>query len=274
MKRTSLLLALVASLVLMLTIGCTDLVKVMAASPEVVENSSTFRMKGLPSFNAIEARQGIEVTHDTRGKAGVVVTTNLKDTTLLNIRVEGKTLIIAYQPQVTNLGHKVKTTVSVSAADIVDYQASSAASIEVREDFYLPRTLSFRASSAGSIRARNFEATSVSVKSSSAANIFLDHFSTRHTAVDVSSGASVQLQRIGGGNLSTEVSSGASLSLSGHASDGKLSASSGASLDAAALHLKTATATASSGASVTLNAEQANTDASSGGSVKNVFKRK
>lgn len=266
MKRLFLSFITVVSLVVLAS--CVYILPNMGkGSVETLSKQTTFNVQPNGHFDAILAQQAIQVKYTQGGKPGIKVTTNLKDTELLDIRVKEETLIVGYKPTVTRIDENVKTLVEITGYNVNEFKTTSSADLVVNAPYTAHGELELDATSGSSIAVSQFKADEVSADATSAATIILEWGTVRKFDGDATSGASIHVAKLTADKVSAEASSGADIRLNGTAKRIEYKASSGASIKAKELVAETGEAHASSGSSIHANAKHLNQRSSSGGEV-------
>lgn len=172
-------------------------------------------------FTKISVSAGINVEL-RKGPRSVKVEADDNLMKFIETEVEGKTLRIGIRDN-TNL-QDTHITVYVTAPEIDDINASSAADVDVKDELKSNGKISLTASSSGSINTK-LDAPEVNAESSSAGSISISG-RTKNFSATSSSGASVKASELLSENTTAEASSGAdidtyaSVSMDGNASSG------------------------------------------------------
>lgn len=269
MKRYASFFLIVLALIGMTS--CKMVIPTSMHSPAINSTPTIIILDNVARFTTISSQQGIEVLYEPNGKPSITITTNLKDTSLLDIRVKNGELIAAYKPYVSSIGKNVKTTVQVTGyAGVNDFLASSSATIRIAP-LKIDNKVAFSCSSSADIIAQDLTCRALSVSASSSADVRINKLHTDELNTSVSSGADTDIKFWKGNTLTASVSSGGDITIEGTGHSGRLSASSGGDINAGGLTLSTAIAEASSGSDIVCNARQLQANNSSGGEVRNIY---
>lgn len=124
------------------------------------------------AITAIDASQAISVKFiQTDGTPKVTVTTRKAYADHLNIRMDGTTLVAAFKPGSHIPEQGVEVVVKAPALNSV--KATSAASINLNDEFAVDGDFRIETSSAGSVKAKKFKCQNLTANSSSASQILL-----------------------------------------------------------------------------------------------------
>lgn len=145
-----------------------------------------------------------------------------------------------------------RATVTVSAPDVSEFNASSGGSITMT-------------------KALNLHNKQCELSASSGALINLVDINCGNLEADATSGSDIKINQISANSVDADASSGAEITLSGKCTSVSFEASSGASINAGKLTAQNGTATTSSGGSVSCNVKKSlnKNKHRSGGSIKN-----
>lgn len=245
--------------------------KVEKSDVETITKCRLISSEQMANFDAIKAKQRISVIYSQGGKPEVRVYTDVKDSTLLNIRVEDNELILEYKPSVKRIDESVHTIVEVSGYNVNDFDVTSGAEIELKEAYVTTGEVELEGSSSGRITFLNLKADKVNAKVSSGAEVRFEGV-VRELEAEASSGAAINVPNITAEEISADASSGAGIHLKGTATRVSYEASSGASLKAGDLAAEKGEVKASSGASVKANVKYLTQKTSSGASLQNVIR--
>lgn len=195
----------------------------------------------------ISVHRGIEVNYSYGEKPRLAVTTNLQDTSLINIEVQDGMLVLTYDKQLRNTDN-VETLINITGQKNISlFETTSAARLSLTQPEF--ENLALTSSSGSSISLYLGEGRSVKANSSSGGQIAMERVGLEELYIGASSGATFQLVQ---GNISqqlaVEASSGASVTLSGKAKLIHYDASSGAAIDATHLQGQIGKTKVSSGA--------------------------
>ena len=218
------------------------------------------RSVNLTNFSAIDASHGIQVTY-TPGKlspASVTAPDYVYD--YLKISVSKGTLKLGIDNKFFEHHNAFagKVTISVSAPEVNDFEASSGSSINVAGALRVSGKCSFDISSGASVNcAHQLTAQKIDIEVSSGASMKAAKFDCHELEVDLSSGASATLAGIAADEVDAEASSGSSMKLEGKTKLFKADTSSGASIHAGNLSAVKGNLEASSGSSIEHNTSDA-----------------
>lgn len=254
--------------------SCSHFARVRTADEWVLPNQQSVSYNlPLPSnLTAIEANEGIEVRYTFGNQPSLKVTTNLSDTTLLNIYNSGGTLIFSYQISKNQLANVHTIIEIVGPRAIRSFEASSAASIIfTQEQLSLDVLDELEANSAGRIEVKQLTLGSpLQINCNSAGHIEIEKLSAPNLHLECSSSAKITVKEAQIANLiEAEASSAATISIQGKAQSAHYEASSGSTIEASKLQAQQGRATASSGAEIQSNNLKHLGEETSGGEVIN-----
>lgn len=257
-------------------------------------------------FTEIETRGAMHVIYTAGPETSVVIETDGNDFSDADVSVRNGKLVIArvstdktrlfnrsHRIRVTNNGQTVHVNGKRVPAYTVRVTSPELNGIEVRRRSWAEvtgvnarqfdasasadgrltlagqaQTGKLKASSAGTIRAADFQAGTLTATASSAGELTATVSGTGENALSVSSAGEMSVRSLQPASFSVSASSGSDMKISGACRTISVTASSGSSVNAADLTCTTASARASSGASVRAHASEAGDgNASSGGSV-------
>lgn len=225
--------------------------------------------KEVETLTTISVYQGIEVRVNPTGEKKITITSNLKDPTLLEIKLENNSLYAGYKYAGKRVDG-VKTIIEVSGYAVQGYYASSAAKIVVTSPLKLNEEMKVNVSSAAKVQIETCEAPSLTIEASSASEVSIAAAKATELDIEASAASDVEVNGVVAEKVNTDASSASTVKLSGKSTKGEFDASSGASIHAKKLLLKNAEADVSSAGSIECNAEHLKTDSSLSGNVKNV----
>ena len=124
------------------------------------------------AITAIDASQGISIKYiQADGAPKVTVTARKAYTTSLNIHMDGTTLVAAFKPGSHIPEQGVEVVVTAPALNSV--KATSAASVNLGDEFKVDGDFRIETSSAGSVKTKKFGCMNLVVCSSSASQVLL-----------------------------------------------------------------------------------------------------
>lgn len=222
-------------------------------------------------FKEIKASRGIKIVFTQGNNPGVAsVATTPSAEKYLKVRVKDNTLE-AYYETPDNLPKEIKgpSIITVSSQTLTEVKLSSAASLEIKENFQLSSPLILDMSSASSFQANVIECSNLNIDSSSASSISIDNLNGNLIA-DVSSASSLSINCIDANNISLDASSASKIDINKVKANKIIAdASSTSKINLDNMDVTSVSVDATSASKITLagNTQRLNHDSSSGAKV-------